>query len=123
MFNIDHKLSVNPHFLDEHHHHHHDDRVSSIAFIEERPLDMNKVDQWISYLVQEKGEDLLRYKGILNIEGMQERIVFQGLHMLFSGRPDKKWQEGEVRKTELVFIGRNLDKVQLENQFNSCIVS
>jgi G3E family GTPase len=43
--------------------------------------------------------------------------------MLFTGRPDKKWQEGEKRKTELVFIGRNLDKVELEKQFNACIVS
>ncbi|MDV2685998.1 GTP-binding protein [Alkalihalophilus lindianensis] len=120
-FNIDHKLNVNPHFLDDHHHHH-DDRVSSIAFQEERPLDMTKVDKWMSYLVQEKGEDLLRYKGILYVENRKERIVFQGLHMLFSGRPDRKWQEGETRKTELVFIGRNLDKVELEKQFNECIV-
>jgi G3E family GTPase len=122
-FNVNHKLNVNPHFLDDHHHHHHDDRVSSVAFTEERPLDMSKVDRWMSYLVQEKGEDLLRYKGILNIEGMQERIVFQGLHMLFTGKSDKKWQEGEKRKTELVFIGRNLDKVELEKQFNECVVS
>ncbi|MEC5425912.1 GTP-binding protein [Virgibacillus sp. C22-A2] len=122
-FNVDHKLNVNPHFLDGHHHHHHDDRVSSVAFTEERPLDMSKVDRWMSYLVQEKGEDLLRYKGILNVAGMQERIVFQGLHMLFTGRPDKKWKEGEKRKTELVFIGRNLDKDELEKQFNACIVS
>jgi G3E family GTPase len=93
------------------------------SFTEERPLDMSKVDRWMSYLVQEKGEDLLRYKGILNVAGMQERIVFQGLHMLFTGRPDKKWQEGEKRKTELVFIGINLDKVELEKQFNACIVS
>ncbi|MEC2072250.1 CobW family GTP-binding protein [Alkalihalophilus marmarensis] len=121
-FNVDHKLNVNPHFLDDHHHHH-DDRVSSIAFTEERPLDMGKVDRWMSYLVQEKGEDLLRYKGILNIEGMKERIVFQGLHMLFTGKPDKKWSEGEKRKTELVFIGRNLDKIELENQFRECISS
>jgi G3E family GTPase len=122
-FNVDHKLNVNPNFLDDHHHHHHDDRVSSVAFKEERPLDMSKVDRWMSYLVQEKGEDLLRYKGILNIAGVQEKIVFQGLHMLFTGKPDKKWQEGETRKTELVFIGRNLDKVELKKQFDACIVS
>ncbi|WP_100372030.1 CobW family GTP-binding protein [Bacillus sp. FJAT-45037] len=122
-FNVDHKLYVNPHFLEDHHHHDHDDRVSSVSFQEERPLDMQKVDRWISYLVQEKGEDLLRYKGILHVKDMQERIVFQGLHMLFTGKPDRKWQVGETKKTELVFIGRNLDKLALEKQFKECIVS
>lgn len=70
---------------------------------------------------QEKGEDLLRYKGILNIEGMENRVVFQGLHMLFSGSPDRKWRENETRLSELVFIGKDLNKEELEQQFKNCI--
>ncbi|KAB7704404.1 GTP-binding protein [Bacillus aerolatus] len=122
-FDVNRKLEIDPHFLDDHHHHHHDDHVSSIAFREEKPLDMNKVEQWMSYLIQEKGEDLLRYKGILHIQGIQERLVFQGIHMLFSGRPDRKWKENETRLSELVFIGKNLNKEELEQQFNNCIAN
>ncbi|MFC5591515.1 CobW family GTP-binding protein [Sporosarcina soli] len=122
-FDVKRKLEIDPHFLEDHHHHHHDDRVSSIAFREEKPLDMEKVDQWMSYLVQEKGEDLLRYKGILHVQGMDERIVFQGLHMLFTGRPDRKWKEREPRLSELVFIGKNLNKDELEQQFKNCIAN
>jgi G3E family GTPase len=120
-FDVNRKLEIDPHFLEDHHHHDHDDKVSSIAFREEKPLDLNKVDQWMSYLVQEKGEDLLRYKGILHIQGMEQRIVFQGLHMLFSGRPDRKWKDSETRISELVFIGKDLNKVELEKQFKDCI--
>lgn len=120
-FNVDRKLEIDPHFLEDHHHHHHDDKVSSTAFQEEKPLDLEKVDHWMSYLVREKGEDLLRYKGILHIKGMEHRIVFQGLHMLFSGNPDRKWKENETRLSELVFIGKDLNKKELEQQFKNCI--
>ncbi|MCY8541645.1 GTP-binding protein [Bacillus haynesii] len=120
-FDVNRKIEIDPHFLEDHHHHHHDDKVSSIAFREEKPLDLAKVDHWMSYLVREKGEDLLRYKGILYIKGEAYRIVFQGLHMLFSGRPDRKWNENEKKQSELVFIGKDLDKEELERQFKNCI--
>jgi G3E family GTPase len=122
-FDVDRKIEIDPHFLEEHHHHHHDDKVSSIAFREEKPLDLDKVNHWMSYLVQEKGEDLLRYKGVLYIKGMKERIVFQGLHMLFSGRPDRRWKESERKITELVFIGKDLNKEESEKQFKNCIAN
>lgn len=120
-FDVNRKIEIDPHFLKDHHHHHHDDKVSSIAFREEKPLDLAKVDHWMSYLVREKGEDLLRYKGILYIKGEEYRIVFQGLHMLFSGRPDRKWNENEKKQSELVFIGKDLDKEELERQFKNCV--
>ena len=122
-FDVNRKLEIDPHFLEDHHHHDHDDKVSSIAFREDKPLDLEKVDQWMSYLVQKKGEDLLRYKGILHIKGMEKRVVFQGLHMLFSGYPDRKWNENETRLSELVFIGKDLNKEELEQQFKNCIAN
>ncbi|QGQ45733.1 CobW family GTP-binding protein [Metabacillus sediminilitoris] len=122
-FDVNRKLEIDPHFLEDHHHHDHDDKVSSIAFREEKPLDLEKVDHWMDYLVREKGEDLLRYKGILHIKGMEHRIVFQGLHMLFSGNPDRKWKENETRLSELVFIGKDLNKEELEQQFKNCIAN
>ncbi|MFN7249994.1 MAG: CobW family GTP-binding protein [Anaerobacillus sp.] len=122
-FDLNLKLEINPHFLDDHHHHHHNDKVTSIAFREEKPLDIRKVDQWMSYLVQEKGEDLLRYKGIFHIKDSKERIVFQGIHMLFAGKADRKWRDHETKVTELVFIGKNLNRLELERQFNACIAN
>ncbi len=122
-FDVKRKLEIAPHFLKDHHHHHHDDTVSSVAFREEKPLDIEKVEQWMGYLVRQKGEDLLRYKGILQIKGVEERIVFQGLHMLFSGHPDRKWKANETKLSELVFIGKDLNKEELEQQFKNCIAN
>ncbi|OIJ16530.1 cobalamin biosynthesis protein CobW [Anaerobacillus alkalidiazotrophicus] len=119
-FDLNLKLKVNPRFLDDHHHHHHN-KVTSVAFVEERPLDMRKVDEWMSYLIQHKGEDLLRYKGILYVHNSKQRIVFQGIHMLFAGKADRTWRSDEKKVTQLVFIGKNLDKVELQRQFENCI--
>ncbi len=61
-------------------------------------------------------------KGILNIQGEDQRFVFQGVHMLFDGRPDRQWKPDETRKNELVFIGRNLNATQLKEDFRACLV-
>jgi len=61
-------------------------------------------------------------KGILNIAGEDERFVFQGVHMLLDGKPNRTWKENETRKNELVFIGRDLDAMQLQQDFQACLV-
>ena len=59
-------------------------------------------------------------KGVLSFDGQEERYVFQGVHMLFDGRMDRPWREGE-RSNSLIFIGRNLDREKLLEGFNACL--
>ena len=61
-------------------------------------------------------------KGILNVAGEENRFVFQGVHMIFDGSPDRPWKQEETRKNELVFIGRNLNSEQLRRDFQACLV-
>merc|ERR1712141_699200 len=87
-------------------------------------LNVNKLNGWISELIQTKATDLFRYKGVLAVKGVDYKFVFQGVHMLFSGglsREVAKWDvpEGE-RESRFVFIGRNLDKKALEDGFMAC---
>jgi G3E family GTPase len=60
-------------------------------------------------------------KGILNIDGANERFVFQGVHMLFDGRPDRAWGD-EPRSNSIVFIGRHLDRAELSAGVRACLV-
>ena len=62
-------------------------------------------------------------KGILNIQGQDQRFVFQGVHMLFDGKPDREWRADEQRKNELVFIGRDLDEAKLRADFTRCLAT
>ena len=120
-FDLDRALEIDPEFLNEDAHEH-DETVKSFAIVESGALDGQKLNDWLSNLLQTKGVDIFRMKGILNVAGKSDRLVFQGVHMLFDGKPDRPWKEGETRKNELVFIGRNLDEAQLREDFKQCLV-
>lgn len=113
-------MEIDPEFLNEDAHEH-DETVYSIALVEAKPLNFEKLNNWISSLLQTQGQDIFRMKGILNIAGEDRRYVFQGVHMLFEGNPDRPWKRDEERKNELVFIGRNLNESQLKEDFQGCL--
>jgi G3E family GTPase len=121
-FDLDRALQVDPEFLREDAHEH-DESVYSFAIVEERPLDSDKLSAWVNELLQTKGPNIFRMKGILNLAGEANRYVFQGVHMIFDGRSDRPWKPDEPRRSELVFIGRNLDEAKLRQEFRACLVS
>jgi G3E family GTPase len=100
--------------------HHHDAEIGSIGISDERALDPNQVNDWLSYLLQSRGADILRMKGVLSFKGEARRYVFHGVHMIFEGKLERAWGE-QPRVNRLVFIGRNLDRQELEAGFASCI--
>jgi G3E family GTPase len=99
--------------------HTHDEEVSSVGIHLEGSIDGDKLDAWIGALLREKGTDIFRMKGILNVAGSENRYVFQGVHMLFDGRDDRPWGPAP-RANDLVFIGRNLDRSELVRGFERC---
>ncbi|MFE4108028.1 CobW family GTP-binding protein [Almyronema epifaneia] len=119
-FDLDRALQVDPEFLNEAAHEH-DESVYSFAIVEERPLDSDKLSTWVNELLQSKGPDIFRMKGILNLAGEANRYVFQGVHMIFDGRSDRPWKANETRRSELVFIGRNLNQAELREGFRTCL--
>lgn len=120
-FDLNRALEIDPQFLGEDAHEH-DETVGSIAIVESGALDGEKLNYWLGELLRNQGQDIFRMKGILNIAGENQRFVFQGVHMLFDGKPDRDWKPEETRKNELVFIGRNLDEAKLKEDFRACLV-
>jgi G3E family GTPase len=100
--------------------HEHDETVTSVGLHLEGALDLKRLNRWVSELLSERGADLFRMKGVLNIKGEDQRFVFQGVHMLFDGRPERAWGKGP-RASDLVFIGRRLDRRALEEGFRACL--
>ena len=89
--------------------HEHDEEVTSVAITTPGELDLERFQTWLRELLATKGTDIFRMKGILSFRGMPERYVFQGVHMLFDGRPDRLWGDSP-RRNSLIFIGRYLDR-------------
>jgi G3E family GTPase len=121
-FNLERALEIDPDFLGEAAHEH-DETVGSTAIVAPGQIDPDKLNDWMSGLVQRQGEDIFRMKGILNFAGRDHRYVFQGVHMIFDGQRDRAWRADEARTNQLVFIGRNLDPAELRKGFDRCLVA
>jgi len=110
------------------HKHTHDYNVSSVGIQLEGDLDMMKMNTWLSTILQEKGEDLYRSKGILSIQGSDDKHVFQGVHMMvnFGSSQDgtiRPWGPDEKRVNKVVFIGKHLNREELTAGFTSCLAA
>ena len=108
-FNLNAILDLDPNFLTDIHHEHHDE-VESFVFRADKPFNGDKLEQFLSGMIQVYGPDLLRYKGVLWTKGSPRRVVFQGVHMMMGGDLGKPWAKGEKKGSVMVFIGRKLPK-------------
>jgi G3E family GTPase len=108
-FNLNAILQLDPEFLTDIHHEHHDE-VESFVFRSDKPFDGQKLEQFLSGMIQVYGPDLLRYKGVLWMKGNPRRVVFQGVHMMMGGDMGKPWAKGEKKGSIMVFIGKKLPK-------------
>jgi len=119
-FDLKRILEMQPDFLAGEDDHEHNEDVASMSFEVEKPIDPEKFNAWIGVLLQDRGPDLLRTKGILNYANEDRRFAFQAVHMIADGDFIGPWKEGEERKSRIVFIGRNLNRPQLRRGFEAC---
>lgn len=117
----DHDHEDHDHDHDAGHHHHHDESVSSFYLSDDRPLDLKKVEAWLTEIIRDLGANIYRSKGILHIKGQAKRVVFQGVQTMFDAKPDRLWNVGERRLSQLVFIGKDLDEAKIRRGFAGCI--
>ena len=101
--------------------HEHDDEVGSIAIEREGDVDPGRLNAWLSELLLKRGVDIFRMKGFISLAGESRRFVFQGVHMLFDGQPDRPWGDAP-RRNQLIFIGRNLHEQSMRQGFDACLV-
>lgn len=94
--------------------------ISSVSLSTDKLIDPQKLLPWLDQLTQQRGPDILRLKGIFAFPDEPKRFVVQGVHMIIEGDTQRDWREGEPRTSRLVFIGRNLDRAELESAFAAC---
>ncbi|MBD9363502.1 CobW family GTP-binding protein [Methylomonas fluvii] len=120
-FNLDDILKIEPDFLEEVSHEHEDD-ISSMVYRTDHALDAARILAFLNIMIRDYGNDLLRYKGILNIAGCEQKVIYQGVHMLMTETFGNPWQADEARESSMVFIGRNLPKEDILEALASCRV-
>lgn len=106
-------------------HHHpkpaHDDTIGAFVFKSDKPFDPERLEEFLGGVVQVYGPDLLRYKGILYMKGINKRMLFQGVHMLMGAEPGKPWLANEKKTTKMVFIGRKLPQEIFTKGLEQCL--
>ena len=131
-FNLNTRLDIDPDFLEpdthddhdhdhsahcdhpshqhQHAHHHHDDDVKSFVFKSERAFDAARLEDFLGAVVNVYGPKMLRYKGVLHMQGTDRKVIFQGVHQLLGSDLGPAWSNDEVRSSKMVFIGIDLPK-------------
>jgi G3E family GTPase len=89
------------------------DRIATLVLKSEQALDLGRLSAFMEGLLEQHGNSLLRYKGVLSVAGDERRLVFQGVLGLYGFDWDEPWAEGEARESVLVFIGDNLPEEQI----------
>ncbi|MEI6733652.1 MAG: GTP-binding protein [Comamonadaceae bacterium] len=145
-FNLNAKLDIDPEFLkdEEHdhehdhahgehcdhpshqhggtHHHAHDDDVKSFVFKSDRAFDPAKLEDFLGAIVNIYGPRMLRYKGVLFMNGTDRKVIFQGVHQLMGSDLGPVWGAGEERNSKMVFIGIDLPKDIFLQGMRQCLV-
>ena len=100
---------------------HHDD-IKSFVFHSERPFDLKRLGNLMGAMVTNYGTQLLRYKGVLFMRGIDRKVIFQGVHQLMSSDLGNAWGESEKRSNTMVFIGIQLPEETIRRCMNQCLV-
>ena len=120
-FSLDSILEIEPGFLGDDAHEH-DDSVQSFAFSSLRAFDPERLQAFFRELIAAHAKDLMRYKGVVAFPGVDQRVVFQGVHMMMGSDIGRAWAAGQPRESKFVFIGRNLPRDALVSQLERCVV-
>ncbi|KAK3237503.1 hypothetical protein CYMTET_52428 [Cymbomonas tetramitiformis] len=120
-FDLQRTLQLRPQFTDTHKTVVHDKSVGSLSIELPGEVDLDMVQNWMGEILQNKGNDIFRMKGVLAIADAEQRFTYQGVHMIFNGTFDDPWGADEERVCRLVFIGRNLDHAELKGGFSACL--
>ena len=103
------------------HHHHHDDDVKSFVYRATRPFDPAKLEDFLGAIVNIYGPRMLRYKGVLHMQGTSRKVIFQGVHQLMGSDLGPEWGADEPRESRMVFIGIDLPQDILRQGLDQCL--
>jgi len=103
---------------DHAHHHSHleDEAITTVSYVTREPFDVTRLEAFW----RELPETCFRGKGVLNIEGYEERCVFHQVGARVLVEAQRPWRADERRESRLVFIGTALDSEAICATLRQC---
>ena len=121
-FNLNDVLQIEPDFLTNSDHEH-DDEVTSFVFRAEQAFIAERLEDFLTAILQLYGANLMRYKGVIDVDHHDRRVVLQGVHMLMGMDSGSAWARDEHRNSRIVFIGKSMPKDLILQGLEQCLVS
>jgi G3E family GTPase len=89
-------------------------RVVSRCLVFDRPLNWQMFGIWLTMLLHQHGDCVLRLKGLLNVGETRGPLLLEGVqHVIHAPRHLREWPDAD-RRSRIVFIVRDLDLAQVE---------
>jgi G3E family GTPase len=79
------------------------------------------LDRWLFHFLNNNGDKIYRAKGIFSIENEDKKLVFQAIHDNYMLDFGPVWKSTEERKNVVVFIGEDLNKMNIEDELLTII--
>ena len=117
---IEKELEEAKHHHHDHGHHHTHHNIQSVSMVYDGVINPGVFEAWLNHLMIQNPE-IYRSKGVLNLIGLDEKVIFQGVYLRFDFHRGRLWK-GE-RKNRLVIIGKNLNPEVIRNGFQKCFMN
>ena len=111
-----------PTIAPQHGHHAHEERISAFTLVIDRPLDWPSFSEWLRKLRIQRGDNLLRIKGVLNVEGEARPIALHGVHHVLHVPTTLRAWPWEDRRSRIVFVTCDLDKKEIEASLSALLL-
>ena len=98
----------------------HSDEIASFL-LEAGEVDLERIGSFVQSMIDEFGDALLRYKGILAIAGDARKLIFQGVQRVAGFDFGDEWKTDETRVSRIVVIGKRLPEARLREAFQRTV--
>jgi G3E family GTPase len=95
----------------------HDDRVQSFTLFHDTPTTPQALASWLTLLASFRGANLLRVKGLINVEGRP--VVVQAVQTVIHEPVELAQWPGAERRSQVVFIVRDADRARFERSLDA----
>jgi G3E family GTPase len=92
----------------------HDDAIGSFCLVLDGQLPWDRLIAFFETLARLRGPDILRIKGLLNIEGSDRPVVLHGVQHLFHPPVQLEEWPSDDRRSKIVFITRDIGQAEVE---------
>jgi G3E family GTPase len=105
------------------HHHGHTSGIDTFSICSEEPLSWPQLGRFLELLGGLAGDDLLRVKGLVNVEGLDGPAVVHGVQRLIHVPTLLPAWPDEDRRTRIVFVTRDIERERIPSMFRMASAS